>query len=89
MFRLALRLGKTLGEIGKMPASELFEWMAFFNLVPHGERDDYRTALICDTVWKSAGGKGSSVKKFMPKRNVPETQSIKEQIAAFKGLTDG
>ena len=30
MFRLALALGKTLGELSAMPSSELTEWAAFY-----------------------------------------------------------
>jgi hypothetical protein len=32
MLALALRLGKTIGEIGALPSRELAEWMAYFRL---------------------------------------------------------
>lgn len=32
MLALALRLGKTIGEIGALPSRELSEWQAYFRL---------------------------------------------------------
>lgn len=37
MFHLALKLGKTVGEIRQMPASEFLEWAAYLNLQAKGK----------------------------------------------------
>lgn len=38
MHALAVRLGKTLGEIGEMPYAELISWVAYFELKPESGR---------------------------------------------------
>jgi hypothetical protein len=37
--RLALRLGKTMGEINQMPSAEVSEWMAFFRVEGEDEKN--------------------------------------------------
>ncbi|NCG54918.1 phage tail assembly protein T [Serratia fonticola] len=53
--KLALRLGKTLGELRQsMSVSELRLWMAFDQLSPIGdERNDYHAAQITAAVFNS------------------------------------
>lgn len=34
VMRIALELGKTLGEMDAMPAAEFFQWRAYFALTP-------------------------------------------------------
>ena len=47
MFRLALELGMTVGELeSKMAPSELKEWIAYYNIEPFGsDVEGYRHAL--------------------------------------------
>ena len=40
------------------PASLLYEWQAYYELDPFGqEREDIRTALICQKIFQAAGVK--------------------------------
>jgi len=52
VFRLALALGMTVGELlARISSRELSEWMAFFQLEPWGaEVEDWRTGLIASTI---------------------------------------
>ncbi len=55
MMKLALRLGKTLGELRQtMSVSELRLWMEFNKISPIGdERNDYHAAQISAAVFNS------------------------------------
>ena len=40
MFHLAEVLGKTIGEIERMPASEMMEWGAYLNMKAKGQKPE-------------------------------------------------
>ncbi len=70
MFRLALALGKTVGEIERtMSAFELREWMSYAAMEPWGDtRADMRAAVIAREVRMSftTGSRRYSLLDFMP-----------------------
>lgn len=56
LFRLALALGRTVGELGAMAYSEFREWCEYYEIEPWGEsRADLRAGLICSAVVNYAG----------------------------------
>ncbi len=58
MLTLALRLGKTLSEIGQMPTSELQLWWAFDSINPIGDaRQDVHAAQITAAIFNAQGVK--------------------------------
>ncbi|HGN0870435.1 TPA: DUF4035 domain-containing protein [Providencia alcalifaciens] len=58
MLTLALRLGKTLSEIGTMPASELQIWWAFDSINPIGDsRLDVHAAQVTAAIFNAQGVK--------------------------------
>lgn len=58
MLTLALRLGKTLSEIGTMPASELQLWWAFDSINPIGDaRLDVHAAQVTAAIFNAQGVK--------------------------------
>lgn len=60
MLTLALRLGKTLSEIGTMPASELQLWWAFDSINPIGDvRSDVHAAQVTAAIFNAQGVKTS------------------------------
>ena len=66
MMRLALALGKSLGEIEALPASEFARWMAWDNLSPIGAlADDLHYARMGALVANVAGSKSVKVRDFM------------------------
>jgi Protein of unknown function (DUF4035) len=69
MFKLALALGRTIGDIERLDINEFVEWMAYNELDPIGEwRSDVRAALICDTLAKVFGGSTTTtIDSFMLK----------------------
>lgn len=86
MFRLALALGMTVGELlQRISSRELSEWMAFFSLEPWGcEVEDWRFGMLASVV---ANANRDAKKRrqpyepqdFMPKRSKCEEQSWEEQ----------
>lgn len=62
MFRLALALGRTVGELMQTISSdELTEWSAFYRLDPFGDlRQDMQAALIASTLANVHAPKGTS-----------------------------
>ena len=98
MFRLALALGKTVGELSEeLPDSELLEWMIFYRLEPFGdERADLRAGIVASTVANANRGKrGRSLKPtdFMPFLKVddqrqkmrPRPKKLSQQARAILG----
>ena len=67
MFRLALALGKTVGEIEQgMSSAEFFEWAEFYRQEPFGDmRADFRNAMLCSVVANTYGKKKTKVSDFM------------------------
>jgi hypothetical protein len=82
LFRLALALGKTVGEIERtMSAYELREWMALSSLEPWGEvRADLRAAVIAREVrtMLSTGRKKYALLDFMPVVNAEIVKAERE-----------
>jgi hypothetical protein len=87
--RLAVLLSRTLGEIERLPASELSEWMAAENLglLPDSH---LQTGLVCATVANSMGVKRRvTPADFMPRpprRAAPGDREAR--IAAFRDNLD-
>ena len=72
--RLALALGMTVGEVGRMPALEVARWAAFestFGPITVQERIDAAMARIAYTTHASAGGK-EPFEKFVPQWRRPQ-----------------
>ena len=81
LFRLALALGKTVGQLGReLDSRELTEWMAFDMIEPFGAwRDDFRVAHALAKIY------GGSPAEFM---SLPEEreQTVEEQEQAMKAI---
>ena len=94
MFRLALKLGKTVKELGdSLDVKEFAEWVAFWTCEPWG--DDWRqTGSICCTTALVNGNKFSKPEDFMPsarKKDWQTEEEMKEElrkIPAFKKQMD-
>ena len=70
-----------------MSASEFALWIAYFNECPPEYDDDYRAALICNSIFQSQGSKKSKIDMFMPQRKRKTKDDIwREQIAVMRGL---
>lgn len=86
-FRLALALGKTLAELGRMPAAEFAEWLAYYGHSPFGEeRADLRSGIVASTVANAmAGRRGKTwtARDFMPDfgRSPTKPQTPAQQTA--------
>ncbi|KEY58507.1 DUF4035 domain-containing protein [Serratia sp. DD3] len=81
--KLALRLGKTLGEMRQsVSISELRLWMAFDHINPIGdERNDYRAAQITAAVYNSQRTKDPlSISDVLLRWNA--TEDAKEENAS-------
>ena len=95
MFKLALNLGMTVGELERrMTSRELSEWIAYDNVDPFGEvRDDLRTGIECATLAQINGTKNAKPKDFMPDFRPREQQTVSDMKArferAFKGKQHG
>lgn len=88
IYRLALALGKTVPELMRgMTGRQLGEWLAYFKLRDPEEKSDYRTGQICSAIYATHGVK-SKPADWMPKPVAPKKQSVKEQIAMLKALTE-
>jgi hypothetical protein len=59
--RLGLALGKTIGEIRAMPASEFMRWQLFSIAEPFDwHNDEYRTGVILAMLYNANRGKGKA-----------------------------
>lgn len=69
MFRLALALGMTVGDLlGKLDARELMEWQAYCELEPFGQdRQDIGSAMVAYTVASVHGCKDVQLSDFLPR----------------------
>jgi hypothetical protein len=73
LFRLALAMGRTVGDLGAaMDSAELTEWLAFYDLEPWGcGVEDARTALVACLLanqWKGKDDKPAAFEDFLPDR---------------------
>jgi hypothetical protein len=68
LFVVALALGKTVREIeDSMPATELAEWIAFYNDSPFGEyRADLRAGIVSTVIARTQGNTTAKPSDFMP-----------------------
>lgn len=67
-FRLALATGHydVDGMMADMPASLLYEWMAYFGLEPFGwQEEEYRAALVASVIANTARNPKKRKKPFM------------------------
>ena len=66
MFRLALELGKTVGELERtLTSTELVEWMALYELEPFGAwRDNYHAAMQASLLLNINRGRNSAPSKI-------------------------
>ncbi|UAN65920.1 DUF4035 domain-containing protein [Serratia sp. JSRIV006] len=91
--QLALRLGKTLGELQKtMGVSELRLWAAFNKISPIGdERGDYQSAQVSAAIYNSQGVE-ADINKIVLKWSEPEEKSEENEWAdmeaQFKKLAE-
>ena len=84
--RLALALGKTVGELMRdVTGPELMDWATYFEIAPPDEQDDWRMAMICSTLARLKGHR-MKARDFMPKRRVRK-QTGGNQKAMFRNLT--
>lgn len=84
--KLALRLGKTLQELDKMPASEIYLWIAYDGLSPIGdERGDIHAAQISSSVYQSQGSK-VKLNDVLIKWQKEEKDEIKQAHNFFKNI---
>jgi hypothetical protein len=84
--RLGLALGKTIGEIRALPATEFRRWQLFYMLEPWGWADaEYRTAIALSLLFNIHRGKESAkdVSEFM--RDMPK-ETLKYLEGADKNL---
>ena len=97
LFRLALRLGKTVQQLlQELSVEEFIEWQAFFSLEPWGfEIENWRAAMIGSTVANANRPPKQPAYKlaqFLPKREQPQTAH--DMLATLKaawgrGIADG
>ena len=93
MFRLALALGMTVGELEqRMSAHELSEWQAYDSIEPIGGfRTDYGFAMLAAlyvNAHKKRGSQPSKVSEFMPWLPKVETKASDQEkwIAMLKSI---
>jgi hypothetical protein len=85
LFRLALALGKTVGELqSTLTVREFSEWLAFASDEPIGEmRADLRAGIVAATMARVMGGsKTATPKDFMPFLNVGSDAEASAQAQA-------
>ncbi len=79
MFKLSLVMGKWIHEVEQIPASELMEYMAEYNIEPFGaDRDDLRigyAAAVTYNVNRPRRARGLKPKDFIPQYHAPRVQS--------------
>ncbi len=96
LFRLALQLGATVGELlGRMTSFEFSYWLAFYGLQPWGdERADLRSGIVAATVANCNRDPKQRPQPFSPLDFMPyskepaEEQTMEDQIAAAQMITE-
>jgi len=69
--------------LAQIPASELTEWQAYYNIEPFGEvRADSRAAIIASTVANTARDTKRKPKPFTPAEFMPKFGKRKPKSAA-------
>lgn len=90
--RLALALGMTLRDIGRMDLREFNQWAAYYSLEPFGmERHDLNAGVVASTIANVMSSKGRRFQPadFMPRfgnrpRSQMSEQDMRTNFAAFK-----
>ncbi|MEV5030989.1 hypothetical protein MRBLMC3_000143 [Sphingobium sp. LMC3-1-1.1] len=78
MCRLAMALGKTLGEIAAMPVSEFATWCAFYQLEPWGcHVEDQRSAYMLSLFYQANSKPGTPLPTFY--QRWPEEEKVEKQ----------
>jgi len=93
LFRLALAIGCTVGELlDRVDSRELTEWMAFDAIEPIGSwRDDYNSGMLCSLLANINRRKGAApippqaFMPFMPKEEDFLTDDEK-MLRMFQGM---
>lgn len=90
IFRLALAMGRTVGElVDSMTSAEFTEWLAFFRLEPWGHDVEYhragQTAAMVYNVNRGQNDRALSAMDFVP-GYVRPPMSPEEMINKMKGL---
>jgi len=90
IFRLALALGKSLGEIGQLSHSELMMWRAYYDLEPWGcPVEDQRVAAQLELFFQANKAPGAKVPVFFdrlaPYREAeqPKAESLDNKVKSF------
>lgn len=85
---LSLRLGKTLAELGDMPAEEYFLWRAFDEQSPISDiRHDVLSAIQAAAPLQAAGMKVSAMDMLPPWSKSAEAEEVQEDEAEDKAET--
>lgn len=86
LFRLALALGKTVGEIEEtMSSAEFAEWIAFVGLEPLPD-PWLQTAQISAIMASCWSRKKHTVEEFLPRPSRPERLSPEQSAGLLKGM---
>lgn len=83
MFKLALALGRTVGELEHtLTADELVEWQAYDRLDPFGGyRQDIQTAHL---LYAKAGSSDCTVADFLPIDPNPMNDEMREEYEQYQ-----
>ncbi len=86
LFRLALSLGMTVGELlDRMDSAELTEWMAYNQLEPLPDpwlQTGISTSMMVN-LWSKTRCKPED---FIPRARRSRRQSVEDQLAIFRGI---
>lgn len=92
MFRLALALGRTVGELeDSLGSKELNEWQAYYHIEPFGQwRDNYHAAMLATAIYNTSGRikKPAKINDFMIEPpQITEQRKQKEVMALMQSLS--
>lgn len=92
LFRLALRLGKTVQQlVSELSVDEFMEWIAFYRLEPWGfDIDNWRSANVASTVANAnrpPRQPAYKLEQFLPQREKPQT--AQDMLAKLKATWSG
>lgn len=83
MFKLALALGRTVGELERgLSYDELIEWQAYDRIDPFGGfRQDIQTAHL---LYAKLGNDDTSIADFLPINPNPMNDEMREEYERYK-----
>jgi len=84
-YRLALHLGKTLGEIDELSGAELNEWAEYFSLEPPlSDRLEVQLARLTSIVYNALANKPLDWKEFLiSKTKIGKKEELREKFESF------